>query len=100
MVDIGAPGRRSDGGIFREWDFGKKLFSSQINLPPPSKVSENGPVLPYFIVGDEAFPLTEFPQRPFPRRTNLTIRQKVYNYRICRGRRMIECAFGMHLGGQ
>ena len=95
VVDIGAPGRRSDGGIFRESEFGKKLFSKQINLPEPCKLGESGPTVPYFIVGDEAFPLTEFLLKPFPRRVKLSTRQKIYNYRICRGRRMIECAFGM-----
>ena len=32
MVNIGAPGRRSDGGIFRESVMGKKFYSNKINL--------------------------------------------------------------------
>lgn len=95
MFDIGAPGRRSDGGVFRSCEIGKRFFAGQMNLPSPAKISENGPVLPYFIVGDEGFPLTEFLMRPYSRYGTLGMRQKVFNYRLSRARRIVECSFGI-----
>ena len=93
MVDIGAPGRRSDGGVFRSSDMGIKFFNQQMNLPAPTKINNNGPLLPYYLVGDEGFPLTKFLMRPYPRRHNLSTTQKVFNYRLSRARRNIECSF-------
>lgn len=56
---------------------------------------ENGPKLPYVIVGDEAFALTSYMLRPYPRSSNLNLEKKVFNYRLSRARRVIECAFGI-----
>lgn len=51
--------------------------------------------MPYIIVGDEAFALTSFMLRPYPRSNNLNLEQKVFNYRLSRARRIIECSFGI-----
>ena len=50
--------------------------------------------MPYFFVGDEAFPLKEKFQKPFPR-ASLTFEKEVYNYRLSRARRISENAFGI-----
>ena len=52
-------------------------------------------MLPYVIVGDEAFPLKPYLMQPFPGRDirNNEERRK-YNYRLSRARRVIENAFG------
>jgi hypothetical protein len=50
--------------------------------------------MPFVVVGDEAFGLSEYVLRPFPRR-NLSIQKKVFNYMHTRARRMVECAFGI-----
>ncbi|XP_024875884.1 protein ANTAGONIST OF LIKE HETEROCHROMATIN PROTEIN 1-like, partial [Temnothorax curvispinosus] len=47
FVDIGAYGRRSDGGIFRECQFGKKFEQKKLNVPNAETIFENGPILPY-----------------------------------------------------
>lgn len=56
---------------------------------------ENGPKLPYVIVGDEAFALTSYMLRPYPRSNNLDLEKRVFNYRLSRARRIIECSFGI-----
>ncbi|XP_071554257.1 uncharacterized protein [Temnothorax nylanderi] len=95
VVDIGAEGRRSDGGIFMHSDLGISLNNNEVSLPPSRQLEENGPNLPYVLVGDEAFALTNYMMRPYSRRNDLDLSEKVYNYRHCRARRSVECSFGV-----
>lgn len=66
-VDIGAYGSESDSGVLHQSNFGQKLTSNNLNLPPEKEL----PFCPrrrkisYFFVGDEAFPLKENLMRPF-----------------------------------
>lgn len=94
-VDIGAAGRRSDGGVFRESKIGRRFQRKILNVPNADAVYEDGPVLPYVLVGDEAFPLSFFLMTPYPRSGILNYRKKVFNYRLSRARRMVESAFGI-----
>lgn len=56
VVDIGAEGRRSDGGIFiPHSDLGVSPSNNEFSLPPARQLEENGPDLSYVLVGDEAF---------------------------------------------
>lgn len=98
VVDIGAEGRRSDGGIFMHSDLGVSLSNNEFSLPPARRLEENGPDLSYVLVGDEAFALTNYMMRPYSRRNELDLSQKVYNYRHCRARRSVECSFGVLAG--
>lgn len=66
-----------------------------MNLPPPRSIVQNGPELPFTLVGDEAFALTPFMMRPYPRANNLNLQQKVFNYRLSQARKVVECAFGI-----
>lgn len=50
--------------------------------------------VPYIIVGDEAFGLSETVMRPYAR-TRLTYKKKIFNYRLTRARRLIESTFGI-----
>lgn len=65
-----------------------------MDLPEATNVGDDGPI-PYYIIGDEGFPLEEFLMRPYSKRGKLSMRQKVFNYRLCRARRIVECAFGI-----
>jgi hypothetical protein len=47
-----------------------------------------------YFAGDEAFPLTRYLLRPYPERTLDNVK-RIFNYRLSRGRKTIECAFGM-----
>ena len=47
-----------------------------------------------FLVGDSAYPLRPWLMKPFPHSGALSAQQKLYNYRMCRGRVVIEIAFG------
>lgn len=94
-VNCGVNGRVSDGGVLFETDFGQKLENGQLNLPSPTSYSNHRDVcLPFVFVGDEAFPLKENLMKPYPNK-GITHNEKIYNYRICRGRRIVENAFGI-----
>ncbi|CAF4908185.1 unnamed protein product [Pieris macdunnoughi] len=54
----------------------------------------NEPPIPYVLVGDEAFGLSKHVMRPYGGQ-NLNVKQRVYNYRLSRARRYVECAFGI-----
>ncbi|XP_071555857.1 putative nuclease HARBI1 isoform X1 [Temnothorax nylanderi] len=95
MVDIGAEGRQSDGGVFRNSKIGKRFEHNLFKLPSPKKLEIGGPELPYVLVADEAFPLSVYMMRPYPRRGNLNIKKKVFNYRLSRARKIVENAFGL-----
>ncbi|XP_025996798.2 putative nuclease HARBI1 [Solenopsis invicta] len=47
FLDIGAEGRQSDGGVFRNSNLYKALEENLIRIPPPDVIGNNGPVLPY-----------------------------------------------------
>jgi len=95
FVDIRTYGRRSDGSIFKESAIGKAFDEGQMNIPQPAAIKEGGPILPYCLVGDEAFPLKSYLLRPYPGRGGLTPEQDIYNYRLSRARRIIENIFGI-----
>ncbi|XP_040065685.2 putative nuclease HARBI1 [Ixodes scapularis] len=89
LVDIGAAGHQSDGGVLRESNLGKALAANTLQIPV---IAEPAP--PLCLLGDEAFPLKTYLMRPFPGR-GLDYRKKVFNYRLSRGRRTVENAFGI-----
>jgi len=96
FIDIGAYGRRSDGGVFKESQFGQKLEAGEMNLPAAESIFEGGPSVPYCLVGDEAFPLKPYMLRPYPTgKKKLSTEQHVFNYRLSHARRLIENTFGI-----
>jgi len=92
-VDIGAPGRQGDAGVFKNSTIGLLLERKEFNLPAPEALYDDGPILPYVLVGDEAFPLTDYMMRPYPGKSGMTLDKRIYNYRLSRARRMVENVF-------
>jgi hypothetical protein len=64
VIDVGAFGRSSDGGVFSRSVFGKALQDGTLDLPSPSPITANGQNAPYVFVVDEAFPLRTNLMRP------------------------------------
>lgn len=94
-IDIGSHGSASDSHVFQRSYFGKRLERFQLHLPDKQQLpNDNGPSMPFVFVADEAFALGEHMLRPYGRQ-NLNEGKKIFNYRLTRSRRMVECAFGM-----
>ena len=82
LVDIGdVVGRHSDGGVLSNSGFGQALKNGTIALPQECALA--GTVLPYVIVGDEAFPLFKNLLRPYPGK-NVPESPSIFNYRLSR----------------
>ncbi|XP_069621976.1 uncharacterized protein [Ranitomeya imitator] len=94
-VDIGAYGRSNDSQVFKLSSMGRHLYGKTFQFPPPRPLPQTSdPPMPFVCVGDEAFQLSEHLLKPYSSR-GLTNTKKIFNYRLTRARRMVECAFGI-----
>ncbi|KAL4104101.1 hypothetical protein QTP88_019414 [Uroleucon formosanum] len=96
MIEVGYAGRNSDGGIFRVSAMKHWITHAGFDIPPPSllKYDENKYPFPYYLVADEAFPLSGYLMRPYAKKT-LDNMKRIFNYRLSRSRKTIECTFEM-----
>ena len=96
LVDIGSYGSNNDSGVFRNSAMGKAFFNDEMNLPFSDYLDNAHQFgrVPYYMVGDEAFPLQPWLLRPFPGQ-GIPEEQVIFNYRLSRARRVIENAFGI-----
>lgn len=93
-IDIGANCRISDGGVFGQSTLNKKIVNGKLNLPLPETLPYSQQSCPFFMVGDDAFPLKEYLMKPYPWR-NLSPQESKFNYRLSRARQVVEVAFGI-----
>lgn len=82
-IDVGADGRANDSTIFKQSQLNIALENNLLNWP-----------LDGVCVGDDAFPLRHNLLTPFSHR-NLTLEERIFNYRLSRARRVSENAFGI-----
>ncbi|MCP3954377.1 MAG: transposase family protein, partial [Desulfobacterales bacterium] len=92
--DVGSPGGCSDAQIFGDCELRDALDNGNLPLPDPEPLPGDTESFPYFILGDDAFPLLTFLMKPYSRR-GLDHPQSVFNYRLSRARRVVENAFGI-----
>ena len=57
MLDIVDYGRLSDGGVLSNSSFGNAMKTNSLALPDADNVAGIKSPIPYFFVGDQAFPL-------------------------------------------
>lgn len=93
-VDTGTNGRVSDGGIWNQTGIYKRLKDNKLNIPAPTILPNTNDLVPYVFIGDEAFPLMDNLLKPFPQR-GITHDERIFNYRLCRARRVVENVFGI-----
>lgn len=94
-IEVGSYGRESDSTIFENSKLNYLIKNDQANIPEGTPLPGTvNPTMPYTFIGDEAFSLSEAIMRPYTG-TFLTHKKRVFNYRLCRARRYVECAFGI-----
>ena len=96
--------RISDGGVFRNSSFYKKMVHDSLNLPPPRPLPklniefweplENDDVVPFVSVANNAFSLTNGIMKPYPDK-GLTDKKEIFGYCLSYYRRVTENAFGI-----
>ena len=74
------------------------LVNNKLNLPPAEVLrydeSDDRRPMPYFLVADEAFGIRPHVMRPFSMAPDES-KERVFNYRLSRARRVVECSFGI-----
>uniref|UniRef100_A0A8C5MGS5 DDE Tnp4 domain-containing protein n=1 Tax=Leptobrachium leishanense TaxID=445787 RepID=A0A8C5MGS5_9ANUR len=93
-IDIRSYGRSSDAAVFAHSEFGQMLQQDELDLPANTTLPGTADPMPFAFVGDEAFALGEHVMRPYSNR-GLSVEKRVFNYRLTRARRVVECAFGI-----
>nr|CAI5839391.1 unnamed protein product [Callosobruchus analis] len=81
-VHTGTNGRVSDGGIWNNTGI------------YPTTLLNTSDQFPYVFIGDEAFPLMENLMKPYQQK-GISHEEKIFNYRLCRARRVVENVFGI-----
>lgn len=95
LVDVGAYGGNSDGGIFNESLIGENLRNETLNLPKGTfQLPGSQDRTATFLLADDAFSLSTRIMKPYTGK-KLDEKQKICNYRFSRARRTVESAFGI-----
>jgi hypothetical protein len=95
FVDAGCQGRISDGGVFTNTELYKKLEAKTLRLPQPVPLNGREKSVSFFFIGDEAFPLSENLMKVYPGQHPKGSKERIFIYRICRARRVVENVFGL-----
>lgn len=95
FTDVGCNGKASDSTIYRDGHLFNGLKNGSLNIPNPKElVPGQGQKIPYYFIGDDAFGLDKNLMKPYNRNMKLTVPKEIFNYRLCRARMIVECAFG------
>lgn len=95
FVDVGSYGKEGDSGIFEKSKLGQQ-FRAGMLFPPPEKLPNSDLEVPYVFVGDDAFRLHTNMMKPYPQAAaSSDYKKAIFNYRLCRARRVSENAFGL-----
>lgn len=94
-VDAGTNGRIGDAGVFAKSTLRSCLLDrSKLNIPEGKCLTGTNINQPYVVLADDAFPLSYNIMKPYPL-TGISREERIFNYRLSRARRMVECAFGI-----
>ena len=93
-VNVGAPGRGNDAGVWDVCDFHQSLKAGTLGIPEPTFLPSYTEKIPYHLVGDDAFSLQNYLMKPYAG-MDLPMDKKIFNYRLSRCRNTAEDTFGI-----
>ncbi|KAL4713424.1 hypothetical protein ACJJTC_010409 [Scirpophaga incertulas] len=83
FADAGCQGRISDGGVFKNSKLHDMIENNTLQLPTPVPLQGRNKQLPYFILGDSAFALSENVMKPYPEHAHAKgSKERIFNYRL------------------
>lgn len=95
-IDVGSYGKEGDSGILEQLNIGHSIRSGNFQFPIEKALPASDIVVPYIRVGDEAFRLTNHVMKLYTKNQAAQDATKtVFNYRLCRARRVSENAFAL-----
>lgn len=83
LIDVGAAGRNSDSSLFLNSPIRRYLESSASEIPAPSQLTNVGQV-PYVILADGGFGLSDYILTPFPVPSTNSIDRSNFNIHLSR----------------
>jgi hypothetical protein len=95
FVNVGCKGKTFDNCVFTNTELNKNLRTKTLCLPQPVPLNGREKCVPYFFIADEAFPLSENLMKVYPGQHPKDSKERIFNCRICRARRVVENLFGL-----
>ena len=80
--------------IFQESELLNALENNTANLSPDDVLDYDDLAIPHFHIGDKAFRMRTWFMKPYSM-ANVTHDERIFNYRLSRARRTVECSFGI-----
>ena len=95
FADVGCQGRISDGGVFRNTEFYRRMQANLLQLSIAKPLESRQKELPYVFIADEAFPQAENIMKRYSGLHSRRSIERIFNYRLSRARRVVENVFGI-----
>ena len=86
------PGSVHDARVLAHSTFYKKANAGQLLSHTTKTIC--GASIPVFVIGDSAYPMLPWLMKPYNQPSVDSSEKRTYNYRISRGRIVVEIAFG------
>ncbi|XP_003389375.1 PREDICTED: protein ANTAGONIST OF LIKE HETEROCHROMATIN PROTEIN 1-like [Amphimedon queenslandica] len=91
-INIRWPGSVHDARVFVNSSLYHKAINREILTGNELKIDDK--VVPLFLIGDSAYPLSSWLMKPFAHNTELNDSERKYNYYLSKSRIVVENAFG------
>ena len=93
-AEVGSNGSAGDAQVFNNSELKEAIEKKVLGLPEAEPLPNDDKPMPFYIAADDAFALKTWLMKPFSKK-NLSKSERIFNYRLSRGRRIVENAFGI-----